>query len=64
MAISKAQAEAQIRYHQKLDVIKIQPPKEVGQRIRDHAKAANTSVQKYILNAVSIQMDLDDKGRT
>lgn len=61
MTVSKAKLEANKRHMNKLDVIKIQPPKEVGQRIREHAKAADTSVQKYILNAVTKQMDSEDE---
>lgn len=62
MTVSKAQREADKRHHEKLDVIKIQPYKEEGSKIRDHAKRARKSVQAYVLDAIRKQMEEDDRG--
>ena len=61
MTLTKAKLESDKRHHEKLDVIKIQPYKEEGERIRTHAKQAGKSLQGYVLDAVRKQMDEDDK---
>lgn len=53
---TKAKKDGNARHIAKLDVIKIQPYKEEGAAIRAAAKAANKSVQGYVLEAVREHM--------
>ena len=57
MAVSKAKAASTARHVAKLDLLKIQPYKEEGQRIRQAAADAGQSVQQYILQAVRERME-------
>lgn len=54
---TEAKKAGNARHIAKLDLIKIQPYKEEGTRIREAAKAAGMSVQGYILQAVRIYME-------
>lgn len=62
MTVSKAKLEANKRYMEKLDVIKLQPKKELGQAIRSHAAQAGESVSGYILSAVETRMKREDEN--
>ena len=48
---------------QTYDRLSINPKKEEGQRIREHAAAAGDSVQGYILDAVRERMDREDQEK-
>ena len=52
MPLSEARKRANSAYNRRQDNIMIRPSKEEGARIRDAAKAANLSVQAYILGAL------------
>ena len=54
-----AQIKASVEYNRRQDNIMLRPSKEEGQKIRDKAKAAGQSVQKYILQAVHERMEND-----
>lgn len=45
------------------DRLSVNPTKEEGQRIREHAAAAGESVQGYILDAVRERMDREDQEK-
>ena len=45
------------------DRLSVNPTKEEGQRIREHAAAAGESVQGYILDAVRERMDREDREK-
>jgi len=59
MALSPAKKASDARHIAKLDIIKIQPYKEEGAAIRAAAKAANKSLQSYVLEAVREKMERD-----
>ena len=59
MAITARKAENDKRHHEKLDRLVIQPYKNQGAAIRAAADRNGKSVQKYILDAVRIQMEKD-----
>ena len=61
MAVSESKRITDARHIAKLDQIKIQPYKEEGQRIREAAKAADQSVQGYILDAVRERMEREGR---
>jgi uncharacterized protein (DUF1778 family) len=56
MPLSKAKRNADARHIDKLDVIKLQPYKDDGQRIRQAASNGGQSLQGYILDAVRQKM--------
>ena len=45
------------------DRLSVNPTKEEGQRIREHAAEAGESVQGYILDAVRERMDREDQEK-
>lgn len=59
MALTARKAENDRRHHEKLDRLVIQPYKNQGAAIRAAAEASGKSVQKYILDAISVQMEKD-----
>lgn len=59
MPITQAKREGNDRYNAKCDAIQIRPLKAQGAAIRAAAKAANKSLQGYILDAVAAQMERD-----
>lgn len=61
---TEAKKAGNARHIAKLDLIKIQPYKEEGTRIRAAAKAAGMSVQGYILQAVRIYMETAGQSAT
>lgn len=61
---TEAKKAGNARHIAKLDLIKIQPYKEEGTRIREAAKAAGMSVQGYILQAVRIYMETAGQSAT
>lgn len=59
MALSEAKKAADKRHTAKLDNIMIRPYREEGTAIRAAARAANKSVQGYVLEAVREKMERD-----
>lgn len=59
MPLSPAKLASDRRHQDKLDLLKVQPYKEEGQRIREAAKRAGQSVQAYILQAVRARMEAE-----
>ena len=57
--MNEAKRAANKRHAAKLDQLKVQPPEEVGAKIRQAAKDAGESVQGYILTAVKARMDAE-----
>lgn len=57
MPINEKKAATNAAHIAKLDMIRIQPYKEEGERIRAAAAAAGKSLQGYILEAVREKMD-------
>ena len=53
----KPNKESVKEYQKNRDAIMLRPSKEVGQQIRDTAKAAGQSVQAYILQAVKERIE-------
>lgn len=58
---TEAKKAGNARHVAKLDLLKIQPYKEEGERIRAAAAAAGQSVQAYILDAVRERMSKDER---
>lgn len=61
MTISKAQAIANKKYHDKFDDIKVRVPKGERQVWQDHAAGQNESLNGFITRAVSETMERDLK---
>ena len=59
MSMSKARAEANKRYHDKFDDIKVRVPKGKRQEWQDHAASQNESLNGFITRAVSEAMERD-----
>lgn len=59
MAVSEAHKKASVKYNKSRDNIMIRPTKEEGAEIRAAAARAGKSVQKYVLEAVRKQMEMD-----
>ncbi len=57
MAVSDAHKRASRKWDSARDSITIRPTKEEGSAIRQAAAAANVSLQKYILSALSEYMN-------
>ena len=53
----KPNKESVKEYQKNRDAIMLRPSKEEGQQIRDTARAAGQSVQKYILQAVKERIE-------
>lgn len=45
---------------EKLDVIKIQPSKEIGAKIRESAKKSGKSLQRYIIDVLLSEIESND----
>ena len=58
-----AEKRAVLNYQRSRDNLMVRPTKEEGQRIREHAAAADESVQGYILDAVRERMDREDQEK-
>lgn len=61
VSLSKAQAEANKKYHNKFDDIKVRVPKGERQVWQDHAATQNESLNGFIMRAVSETMERDAK---
>ena len=61
VSLSKAQAEANKKYHNKFDDIKVRVPKGERQVWQDHAATQNESLNGFIMRAVSETMERDLK---
>lgn len=59
VSLSKAQAEANKKYHNKFDDIKVRVPKGERQVWQDHAATQNESLNGFIMRAVSETMERD-----
>ena len=59
MTVSKAQAAANKKYHDKFDDIKVRVPKGKRQEWQDHAASRNESLNGFITRAVSEAMERD-----
>ena len=59
MSLSKAQAVANKKYHDKFDDIKVRVPKGERQVWQDHAAGQNESLNGFIMRAVSETMERD-----
>lgn len=59
MTVSKAQAAANKKYHDKFDDIKVRVPKGDRQVWQDHAASQNESLNGFITRAVSEAMERD-----
>ncbi len=59
---TQAKKDGNARHISKLDIIKVQPYKEEGARIRAAAATAGQSVQGYILQAVRERMEREGGG--
>ena len=62
MTVSAKKRITNDRYNFKCDSILIRPLKPVGEKIRQVAKDSGKSLQGYILDAVSNQMQIDEDG--
>lgn len=61
MPVSEKKRKSLDAYNATCDYISIRPKKEIGEKIREAAKAANQSLQGYILQAVRERMERDNK---
>ena len=59
MTLSKAQAEANRKYHDKFDDIKVRVPKGDRKVWQDHAASRNESLNGFITRAVSEAIERD-----
>lgn len=59
--MNEAKRAANKRHAAKLDQLKVQPPEELGAKIRQAAKDAGQSLQGYILQAVRERMEREKK---
>lgn len=59
MTVSKAQAAANKKYHDKFDDIKVRVPKGERQVWQDHAASQNESLNGFITRAVFEAMERD-----
>lgn len=66
MPVSKARADANKRYHDKFDDIKVRVPKGERQVWQEHAAGQNESLNTFITRAVSetIERDCAQKENT
>lgn len=61
MPISEARKKANIEYNRRQDSITIRPTKDEGAKIREAAKVAGLSVQKYILETLRDRMERESR---
>ena len=59
MALSEAQANANKKYHEKFDDIKVRVPKGKRQEWQEHASKQGESLNGFIIRAVSEAIERD-----